>query len=74
MAIIDFKKPHLCPLYHETSHLVYATKAADVEAVIINGKMVMENRKLATVNDERVMEAAKKAKYRLIDKLAANVK
>jgi len=74
MAIIDFRKPHLCPLYHETSHLVYATKAADVEAVIINGKVVMENRKLASVNAERVMEAAKKAKYRLIDKLAANVK
>jgi 5-methylthioadenosine/S-adenosylhomocysteine deaminase len=74
LAIIDFRKPHLCPLYHEASHLVYAAKAADVETVIINGKIVMENRRLQTLNIERVMRTAEKAKRHLVDKLAANVK
>jgi 5-methylthioadenosine/S-adenosylhomocysteine deaminase len=74
LAIIDFRKPHLCPLYHETSHMVYAAKAADVETVIINGKIVMENRRLQTLNIERVMRTAEKAKRHLVDKLAANVK
>ncbi len=62
LAIIDFKKPHLCPLYNEASHLVYAVKASDVETVIINGRIVMEDRKLATLNIEKVLEYVEKQK------------
>jgi 5-methylthioadenosine/S-adenosylhomocysteine deaminase len=71
LAIINFEKPHLCPLYNEVSHLVYATKSADVETVIINGKVVMENRRLATLNVERVMKMVKRAKNRLLERLQA---
>lgn len=73
LAIVDFNKPHLRPVYNETSHLVYATKAADVETVLINGKMVMENRKLATVNAEKIMKAADRAKNDLLAKLRTNI-
>ncbi|MEM1515537.1 MAG: amidohydrolase [Thermoproteota archaeon] len=44
IVIVDFRKPHLRPVYNEISHLVYATKAPDVETVIIDGQIVMENR------------------------------
>jgi 5-methylthioadenosine/S-adenosylhomocysteine deaminase len=71
LAIINFEKPHLCPLYNEVSHLVYAAKSADVETVIINGKIVMENRRLTTLNVEHVMEMVKKAKNRLFERLKA---
>ena len=74
LVIIDFKKPHLCPLHNEISHLVYAAKASDVETVIINGKIVMENRKITTVKIDSVMKEATKAKERLLMKLKANVK
>lgn len=69
LAIINLKRPHLCPLYNETSHLVYAAKASDVETVIINGKIVMENRELTTLNVEKVMENVEKAKCSLLNKL-----
>jgi 5-methylthioadenosine/S-adenosylhomocysteine deaminase len=74
LAIINLKKPHLCPLYNEASHLVYAAKSGDVETVIINGRIVMENGKLTTVNVERVMDAAEKAKINLLNRLSANIK
>lgn len=74
LVVVNFTKPHLCPLYNETSHLVYAAKGADVETVIINGKIVMENRKLTTLNIRKVMEMAEKAKRNLLEKLNANVK
>ena len=74
LVIIDFKKPHLCPLHSEISHLVYAAKASDVETVIINGKIVMKNRKITTVKIDSVMKEATKAKERLLMKLKANVK
>jgi 5-methylthioadenosine/S-adenosylhomocysteine deaminase len=74
LAIINLKKPHLCPVYNELSHLVYAVKSSDAETVIINGKIIMENRQLATLNIESVMDTVKKAKNNLLDKLKANVK
>jgi 5-methylthioadenosine/S-adenosylhomocysteine deaminase len=74
LAIVDFDKPHLCPMYSETSHLVYAAKAADVETVVINGKIVMENRKLMTLDVEDVMAKTDKAKMTLLDRLDATVK
>jgi 5-methylthioadenosine/S-adenosylhomocysteine deaminase len=71
LAIISFEKPHLCPLYNEVSHLVYAAKSADVETVLVNGKIVMENGRLATLNVGHVMEMVKKAKNRLFERLKA---
>ncbi|RLI10269.1 N-ethylammeline chlorohydrolase [Candidatus Bathyarchaeota archaeon] len=69
LIIINFKKPHLHPLYNETSHLVYAAKASDVETVIINGKIVMENRQLKTVNVEKVLEMSEESKNTLLERL-----
>lgn len=40
------------------SHLVYAAKASDVETTIIDGKVVMENRKLITLNEKQIKEEA----------------
>lgn len=74
LTIIDFNKPHLCPLYNEISHLVYAAKSADVNTVIINGKIVMENRHPTTIKIEKVMEMAEKAKTNLLERLARNIK
>ena len=60
--------------FNETSHLIYAAKATDVETVIINGKIVMENRQLTMVNAEKVMDMAEKAKERLLERLNADIK
>lgn len=73
LALINFNKPHLRPLHSEISHLVYAAKPSDVETVIINGKLVMENRKLTTLNVEKVMQDAEKAKENLLQKLASTL-
>jgi len=44
------------PLYNPFSHLVYAANGADVDTVIINGKVVMENRHLLTIDETEVMQ------------------
>lgn len=69
LVIVDLKKPHLCPMYSEASHMVYAAKSSDVETLIVNGKIIMENRELKTIKVEQVMEMAEKAKNNLLDKL-----
>ncbi|MBS7635135.1 amidohydrolase [Candidatus Bathyarchaeota archaeon] len=69
LAILNFKKPHLWPLYSEVSHLIYAVKASDVETVIINGRIIMEDREIKTVRVEEVMERAEKAREKLLERL-----
>ena len=69
LAIVDFKKPHLCPVFNGISTLVYSARASDVDSVLINGKIVMENREVKTVNVPRVLEMAEKTKENLLARL-----
>ncbi len=55
---IDLNKPHLTPLYDPYSHLVYCANGADVANVIINGKVVMKNRKVKTLDEEKILKQA----------------
>lgn len=55
LAIVDLDGFHQIPLYENIySTLVYATKANDVRTVIIEGRLVMLNRNLLTL-DEKVI-------------------
>ena len=65
IIVIGLNKPHLTPLYSEYSHLVYAMSGADVDTVIINGKVVMENRKLLTIDEEEVMHKVREIAVRV---------
>ena len=56
IIIVDTKKPHLTPLYNPISHLVYAAKGNDVSHSIINGRLVMEERRLLTLDFSEIME------------------
>jgi len=69
LVIVDFEKPHLCPLFNEVSHLVYSAMASDVNTVIINGKIVMKDREVTTVDVHRVLEMAEKTKESLLTRL-----
>ena len=40
LAIIDFNKPHLRPVYDYFSHLVYAVNPADVAMTLVAGKII----------------------------------
>ncbi|MCE5264081.1 MAG: amidohydrolase [Deltaproteobacteria bacterium] len=56
IVIIGLNEPHLTPLYNEYSHLVYAVNGADVDTVLINGKVVMRDRILLTIDEREAME------------------
>jgi len=71
LVIIDFRKPHLSPVFNEISHVVYSAKASDVDTVLVKGRVLMENRKVTTVDVDRVMRMAQKTKEKLLEKLQA---
>jgi 5-methylthioadenosine/S-adenosylhomocysteine deaminase len=68
LILVDLKKPHLTPISHPISHLVYAARGSDVSHTIINGKIVMEDRILTTLDEEKIMENARKETEDLLAK------
>jgi 5-methylthioadenosine/S-adenosylhomocysteine deaminase len=60
------------PLYNVYSDLVYATKASDVETVIINGRVVMRDRRLLTLDEAAIKEGARVFRERVIKSLGGS--
>jgi len=67
IIVLDMNQPHLTPLYNIPSHLVYAARGADVVHSIINGKVVMENRKLLTIDEKSLLTKIKQMSRILTD-------
>jgi cytosine/adenosine deaminase-related metal-dependent hydrolase len=58
---IDLDHPRLTPNTNPVSTVVYAAKGSDIDNTIIDGKWVMENRKVLTMDRKAIMERANKA-------------
>jgi 5-methylthioadenosine/S-adenosylhomocysteine deaminase len=58
LAFIRITEPHAQPLFNVYSTLVYAVKASDVRHVMVNGRLVVRDRQVLTLNPGMVMNAA----------------
>jgi 5-methylthioadenosine/S-adenosylhomocysteine deaminase len=47
------------PMYDAVSHLVYVTRGDDVQTTIVNGKVLMRNRKVLTLDRAAVLREAR---------------
>ena len=56
IIIIDLDKPKLVPMYEPHSHLVYVVDGCDVSTVVIDGRVVMRDGELLTVDKNKAME------------------
>ena len=50
LIVVDLQKPHLQPVNDVVSNLVYCGKASDVDTVVVDGRIVVENRCVAGVD------------------------
>lgn len=55
IIIIDLNKSHLCPVHDIYSTLVYSANGSDVETVIVDGNILMENRKILDVDETEII-------------------
>jgi 5-methylthioadenosine/S-adenosylhomocysteine deaminase len=55
LIVIGLDRPHLTPLFDVYSHLVYAVGRDDVESAVINGRVVMRERELLTIDEASVI-------------------
>lgn len=67
MIFIKTDKIHLCPDNDVCTNIVYSANGADVDSVMIDGKLIMQNRKMINLNEKEVMRNVKKIAKRLLE-------
>ena len=65
LILVDMSGAHVQPLHSVTASLVYATRASDVQTVIVDGKIVMRDRQLLTLNKAHIIEQVGRSMERL---------
>jgi 5-methylthioadenosine/S-adenosylhomocysteine deaminase len=71
LVIVGLDDLNQTPYYNIYSDLVYAAKAGDVDTVIIEGRVVMRDRRLLTLNEEAIKVDARRYRERIIRSLGA---
>jgi len=69
LILVDADSAHGQPLYNVYSQLVYSLKGADVSASIIDGKVVMLDRRVLTLDEKRILEDARDMRKRVLASL-----
>ena len=55
MITVRLDRPHAVPLYDAISQMVYALKGSDVRDVMVNGKPVVRDRQLLTLDLKQIL-------------------
>jgi len=69
---IRLDAPNAVPLYNVYSQLVYSLKASDVSDVMVNGKIIVRNRKMLNIDDQAVVAKAEEYRARIAKSLSGN--
>jgi cytosine/adenosine deaminase-related metal-dependent hydrolase len=68
IILIDMAKPHLYPLNMPISRVAYFVNGADVDTVLVNGRILMENRTVVTVDEAEVLDMAQRESEAMLDR------
>lgn len=68
LAVVDFEKPHLTPAHDPVSHLAYAVRGPDVRHTICDGRVLMRDREVLTLDEKQVREKAERQAMELVER------
>ena len=66
IALIDFNKPHLTPQHNPYVNIVYSAIGSDVHTLIVDGKVLMANREVKTLDEAEIIESARETALNLL--------
>jgi 5-methylthioadenosine/S-adenosylhomocysteine deaminase len=67
VIVIDFHQPHLLPVGRWVPKLVYSARGSDVIHTIADGKVIMEDRQVLSLNEAQVLQNALQARLDLVE-------
>jgi 5-methylthioadenosine/S-adenosylhomocysteine deaminase len=70
LVMIDLHRPHLTPQHDLVAHLVYAAQPSDITMVMIHGKIVMEDGRVTTLDEEKIIFQAQQRAMYLVSSVA----
>jgi 5-methylthioadenosine/S-adenosylhomocysteine deaminase len=70
LVVVDLDDLNQTPLYNIYSQLVYATKADDVRTVMVEGRVIMRDRRLLTLDEKDIKARARFFRERILQSLA----
>ncbi len=60
LILLHSEELHSQPYYDVFNKIIYSSQASDIHNVMINGKWVLKNRNLITLNENNILKSAKK--------------
>lgn len=69
VILVDLSGAHHQPLHSLTASLVYNTRASDVQTVIVNGKIIMRDRHILTLNKAEIIRQVNRSMERLAQRV-----
>ena len=74
LIIVDTSAAHATPMYNVYSEIVFALKATDVRTVVIAGRVVMDERRMLTLDEDGILAKARDYKGKIEASLAGGAK
>jgi 5-methylthioadenosine/S-adenosylhomocysteine deaminase len=71
LILVDVETLHNQPVNDIASQLVHCAKASDVRTVIVEGDILMRDRRLLRLDESRLLEAARAANRDLMERIGA---
>ena len=68
VILVDMFKPHIYPLNMPVHRVAYFANGSDVDTVIVNGRVLMQGRRVKTVEEAEVLELAQEATEEALDR------
>ena len=68
VVLVNTQKPHLYPLWHEPLRLVYQASGHDVDTVVVDGRLLMENRKVLSVDEGAILANAQAEAEKMLNR------
>jgi 5-methylthioadenosine/S-adenosylhomocysteine deaminase len=73
LILIDTNRPSMTPLFDPVSAVVYGATGEDVETVMVDGEILMQNRIVSTIDEERVLRQAQSRGMELLERVGIRV-
>jgi len=68
IVLVNLDSVHMVPNNNHVSVLVYAGSGTDVDTVIVDGRIVMENRDVKTLNEREIIGEARERASALLER------
>ncbi|MDX1984272.1 MAG: amidohydrolase family protein, partial [Bryobacteraceae bacterium] len=73
LITVRIDAPHAIPMYGVMSQLVYALKGSDVNDVMVNGRLIVRDRRHLTLNAAEILKKAEEYRTRIAQSVGLSI-